>query len=99
MGIDFALDELYATGWSNLDSAGCARHVDGREYPKPETVRREFAAAGQHLTMQQVEAFKCFRAAWSGTGTAPGTVVGHSEAEAAVFALAQLRRQLVAASA
>jgi len=57
MGLEFALDELYASGWTDLDSMGCSRHSDG---------------------------------------TVQGAVVGHCDSEAAVFALAQFRRQLAA---
>ncbi|HYE02945.1 MAG TPA: hypothetical protein VD963_06890 [Phycisphaerales bacterium] len=99
MGIDFALDELYATGWSELDSSGCGRSSDGREFPKPERVRREFSAAGLDLAISRVDRYDCFQAHWSGTpGTAGGSVVGRTEAEAAIFALAQLRRQLTGSS-
>jgi hypothetical protein len=98
MGLDFALDELYATGWTNLDTqGGSVQHTDGRAHPSLERVRQEFAAAGCTFTLRRIDRFNCYRAEWTkpdGRGTE--SVVGHSEAEAAVYALAQLRRQLVA---
>ncbi len=101
MGLDFAVDELYATGWSDLDSAGCSHHTDGRGYPKVERVRQEFAAAGFDLTISRVDKFNCYRAEWTDTagGGESHSVVSQSEADAAVYALAQLRRQLVSATA
>jgi hypothetical protein len=101
MGLEFALDELYATGWSDLDSTGCGHNTDGRGYPKPERVRQEFAAAGFDLTIRRIDEFRCYRAEWRDeeTNEVAGGVVGHSEAEAAVYALAQLRRRLVGAGA
>lgn len=92
MSFEFALDELYATGWSDLDSSGCAHHTDGRAYPRPERVKQEFASAGVDLSIEKVDAFKCYRAKWN-EGEAPVAVVGACDAEAAVFALARLRRQ------
>jgi hypothetical protein len=98
MSFEFALDELYATGWSDLDSSGCSHHRDGRAYPRPDRVKQEFAAAGVDLTIEKVDAFNCYRAKWTDADTGqPVTVVGACEAEAAVFALARLRRQPVGA--
>lgn len=98
MGLEFALEELYATGWSDLDSSGCAHHTDGRAFPRPDRVKQEFAAAGVALTIERMDAFNCYRGHWNDVETGHSrAVVGHSEAEAAVFALAQLRRQLVGA--
>lgn len=100
MGLDFALDELYATGWSNLDTAGCLYHKDGRAYPGVARVQQEFAAAGFDLTIQHAAPYNCYRATWTASGgTGAGAVVGHSESEAAVFALAHLRRHVLAAAA
>lgn len=100
MGLNFALDELYATGWSALDSAGCSHLADGRPYPTAARVRREFEAGGHALLIRQVQVFDCYRAEWSdGAGMPRGAVVGQTEDEAAVYALAQLRRQLMLAPA
>ncbi|TVQ32269.1 MAG: hypothetical protein EA376_06375 [Phycisphaeraceae bacterium] len=100
MGLDFAIDELYATGWSDLDSTGCDHTPDGRVFPRVERVRQEFERAGFSLTIRFVQLFDCHRAEWSdASGAAAGAVVGQSESEAAVYALAQLRRQLAAVGA
>lgn len=99
MGLAYALDELLATGWSGLDSTGCAYDLDGRTYPTPARVQQEFAQVGFSLTVQKVDKFNCFRASWREVGHAAdaGAVVSHSEPEAAVYALAHLRRSLVTA--
>ncbi len=106
MGLNFALDELHATGWCELDSAGCAYDVDGRTYPTVGRVRREFESAGFDFSVERVEEFNCFRAEWRERGpevpgqpAEHGAVVSQSEAEAAVFALAQFRRQVALQSA
>lgn len=96
MGFDFALDELYATGWSDLDSSGCSHHSDGRAYPRADRVIQEFAAAGVQLRIQHIAAYNCYRAEWSDPDSGePRATVGHCEGEAALYALAQFRRQLV----
>lgn len=99
MGLDFAIDELYATGWSSLDSQGCAFHTDGRPYPSCARVKEEFIAAGCELTIRRIQLFDCHRAEWiDRSGSASGAVVGHSDVEAAVYALSQLRRSLATAA-
>lgn len=106
MGLDVAIDALYATGWNPLDSAGCAYAPgSGRLYPGVDRVRREFHDMGFELSLSHVQLFDCDRAAWSpiatpGTGPAlsgalGGAVVGSSSTEAAVYALAQVRRAVV----
>lgn len=98
MGLDFAIDELLATGWSALDSSGCEHHSDGRAYPRVPRVTEEFKNAGFELTVHHVQLFDCYRAEWRDSAGRPaGAVVGQSDTEAAVYALAQLRRQLAAA--
>lgn len=98
MGLEFAIDELCATGWSALDSTGCEHHADGRMYPSIGRVEQEFAAAGFELSVRHVQLFDCYRAQWlDGAGHGAGAVVGHTDLEAAVYALSQLRRSLVAA--
>lgn len=95
MGLEFAIDELYATGWSALDSAGCERHSSGRWVPTARRVRAEFERSGHGLTIQYAQLFDCYRAAWTGASGEPeGAVVGATEQEAAIYALAQLRRSL-----
>lgn len=93
MGLDFAIEELYASGWSTLDSTGCASAPDGRLFPSVDRVRREFTGAGLDLAIRRIDLFDCFRAEWRRpSGEAVGAVVGKNEAEAAVYALAQMRR-------
>ena len=41
MGLDFAIDELFATGWSALDTTGCESE-GGRWVPSVDRVMREF---------------------------------------------------------
>lgn len=100
MGLEYAIEELYATGWSSLDSRGCEFDAFGRSYPLPDRVKDEFAGAGFELTIKHVQLFDCFRAEWRdlASGDANGAVVGHAADEAAVFALSQLRRQLASAA-
>jgi hypothetical protein len=96
MGLEFAIEELYASGWSTLDSSGCEHHADGRLYPKVGRIRRFFQDQGYTLAIAHVEPFDCYRAAWvDQSGSIGGSVVGNSEIEAAVFAMAHLRRHLV----
>lgn len=99
MGLDFAIDELYATGWVALDSSGYKRHADGRSYPDVSVVAAQFREAGFDLTLRHLQLFDCYRAEWREAGGDPaGAVVGRSEAEAAVYALSQLRRRSMAAT-
>ena len=98
MGLDFAIDALYETGWT--EEPGCRSHVDGRKYPTEEQVRRAFEEAGIKLSIRHVQLFDCYRAEWrDSAGNAAGAVVGRSEAEAAVYALSQMRRRVPAAVA
>jgi hypothetical protein len=99
MGLDFAIQELYETGWACLDSSGCKHHA-GQTYPGPEAVKREFAAAGFDLSIRHIQLFDTYRAEWrDGQGQARGGVIGKSEAEVAVYALSRLRRELAGALA
>ena len=97
MGLSIALDELLSTGWSGLDSSGCAFDTDGRTYPTVSRVRQEFTRSGFELSLTRIDRFHCFRAEWreAGSGVEAGSVISNSENEAAVYALAQLRRSLV----
>jgi len=104
MGIDFAIDELYAAGWSALDTTECEYHDDGRAFPTIERVRKEFVARGSTLETRHVQLFDCYRAEWiapidGGPDAAAGAVVGHTESEAAVYALSQFLRSAAAAPA
>lgn len=99
MGLDFAIDQLFATGWSALDTTGCEFHA-GRCYPGLGRVMREFASSGADLSLRKIDLFDCFRAEWrDATGRALGGVVGQTEIEAAVYALAQFRRSAHAVTA
>ncbi|MDX2146687.1 MAG: hypothetical protein SFZ23_04125 [Planctomycetota bacterium] len=101
MGLDFAIDELYASGWDVAEqdaSRGCERHADGRAFPTCARVCEEFRSAGYVLGVRHIQLFDCYRAEWRDEqGNASGAVVGSSEIEAAVYALAQLRKNLTAA--
>lgn len=93
MGLEFAVEQLYATGWSALDTRGCDRLPDGRPYPGLERVLAEFAAAGYQLSTRHIQLFDCYRTEWrDASGVAAGSVVGHTAEEAAVYALSQMRR-------
>lgn len=96
MGLDFAIDGLYETGWT-AEEAGCRSHVDGRKYPTEELVRRTFEEAGYKLTVRHVQLFDCYRAEWrDAQGHPGGSVVGKTAEEVAVHAMSQLRKHLLA---
>jgi hypothetical protein len=95
MSIDFAVDRLYEAGWNPSFQMELQELPDGRKVPSLGTVQREFAEAGLELSIKQNLIFGCYRAAWSCGGEVKGTVVGDSELEAAVYALAQLRASRV----
>lgn len=94
-GLELAIDELYSTGWSALDSIGCEHTGDGKAYPSVVRVQKEFAHLGYELQVGHIQLFDCFRAEWADqAGNPVGAVVGSSEIEAAIYALARLRRNL-----
>lgn len=96
MGLDFAVEQLFATGWAALDTRGCQRLADGRPYPGQERIRAEFADAGFELSIRHIQLFDCYRAEWSDAqGNAAGSVVGHTSDEAGVYALSQMRRAVL----
>ena len=93
MNLNYAVDRLYETGWLAEQRTDCERLSDGRRYPTVAAVRAEFGRAGLELSIKQNLMFKCYQAEWTAAGDAPGgTVVASCEKEAAVYALAQLRR-------
>ena len=95
MGLDTAIDELYASGWSAIDSTECETHADGRLYPGLIRIHREFARLGFDLAIRSIHLFDCYRAEWvDRLGHPVGAVVGATEVEAGVYALAQLRMRL-----
>lgn len=91
MTIDFAVDRLYEVGWNPSFDSESETLPDGRKVPSLAAVQREFAEAGLELSIKQNLIFGCYRATWSRDSQVVGTVVGDSEMEAAVYALAQLR--------
>lgn len=93
MGLDVAIDELYASGWSSRDLSGCQADDDGRWYPTVERIMGEVASLGFELSLRHIQLFDCYRAEWAEAQGKPcGAVVGQTEAEAAVYALSQMRR-------
>ena len=105
MNLEFSVDKLYETGWHPEGSAiagggsGQERLPDGRVYPSVGKVQLIFAAAGYELAIRYVQLFDCYRAVWTDrSGAAAGAVVGSDEREAAVYALAQLRKSAAVAA-
>ncbi len=93
MNLEFSVDKLYETLWAPEDKNGCEKLPDGRLYPSVMKVQAAFASRGYELAIRYVQLFDCYRAVWTDkTGAAAGAVVGADEREAAVYALAQLRR-------
>ena len=104
MNLDYAVDRLYESGWAPTfgDSAPYESTPDGRNFPCVDSIRREFERAGLNLVFKHNLVFDTHRATWSPihelNDSTPaqearrfGTVIGSSELEAAVYALAQLR--------
>jgi len=103
MNLEFSVDKLYETGWqppvsSNAGGAmGMERLPDGRPYPSVLKIQEIFAASGYELAIRYVQLFDCYRAVWTDqSGAAAGAVVGSDEREAAVYALAHIRRAATA---
>jgi hypothetical protein len=84
MSLNYAVDRLYEVGWTPSGTE-IQTLPDGRVYPTVNGVKKEFSDAGLSLSLKQTPKFNCVQATWKS-----GTVVGTSEAEAAVYALAQL---------
>src|SRR5687768_9789228 len=100
MNLTYAVDRLYESGWQPDDDSADApleRAPDGRLYPSVAAVAREFAGAGLAFSVRHTPAFHCYRATWAPIDAnadgdiLTGTVIGTSEREAAVYALAQSR--------
>ena len=104
MNLEFSVDKLYETGWqpecgplSAVLPPGLERLPDGRPYPTLLKIQELFASQGFELAIRFVQLFDCYRAVWSDrTGAAQGAVVGSDEREAAVYALAQFRKNIAA---
>jgi hypothetical protein len=101
MNLEFSVDKLYESGWQaemgsdNSLPAGLERLPDGRLYPSVLKIQQIFASHGCELAIRYVQLFECFRASWTDrSGSPAGAVVGSDEREAAVYALAQLRKNL-----
>jgi hypothetical protein len=99
MTLEFSVDKLYETGWQpdaprlGGSALGLERLPDGRLYPTVLKIQEIFASAGFELAIRYVQLFDCYRAVWTDrTGAAAGAVVGSDDREAAVYALAQLRK-------
>jgi len=107
MNLEYSVEKLYDTGWQPETPAspggakeGLERLPNGRLYPSVLKIQEIFAASGYELAIRYVQLFDCFRAVWTDrTGAAAGAVVGSDEREAAVYALAQLRKSLVSVAA
>jgi len=98
MGLDFAIDALYDTGWNLAEVKDCPRHVDGRPYPSQDHIRDFFQRENLTLTVRHIQLFDCYRAEWrDASGVALGAVVGQTADEAAVYAYSQLRRHMSSA--
>jgi hypothetical protein len=102
MSIAIAVDRLYESGWLPTEDIELERLPNGLRFPTVGAVQREFARAGLELSFKQNLMFRCYRAAWIPIGESldqtyeaddrHGTAIGNCEREAAVHALAQLRR-------
>jgi len=91
MGLDFAIDELYSSGWAALDTAGCKPSGDGRWVPGIDRIRDELARLGLTLRTKHVQLFDCVRAEWlDAGGRVLGSVVGSTELEAGVYARSEM---------
>lgn len=97
MGLDFAIDALYETGWNTAEvKAISPRHSDGRAYPSKDAVQVFFGEHGYELHLRHIQLFDCYRAEWRDAGgKVGGAVVGQTAEEAAVYAMSQLRKQLI----
>lgn len=97
MTINYAVDRLYETGWLPTDNMRLERLPNGLRYPAVTAVVRVFEDAGLKLSITPHLMFGCYRAEWTpiaaGKARLTGTVVGSSDAETAVYALAKLREQ------
>jgi hypothetical protein len=101
MNLAYAVERLYETGWSTVGEWDMDRLPDGRLFPSLIAVQSAFTRAGLDLSIKHNLIFNCYRATWAPAGEAldpahaadarHGTVIGTSEREAAVYALAQLR--------
>ncbi|CAG0959577.1 hypothetical protein PHYC_00649 [Phycisphaerales bacterium] len=95
MGLDFAIDALYQTGWNVPEPKDLPLDASGRPYPSQAHIEAAFAEHALALSVRHIQLFDCYRAEWRDAGgQARGAVVGQTAEEAAVYAFSQLRRQL-----
>lgn len=63
MILNYAVDRLYAGGWSFSDATdGVELLPDGRPFPSVMTVNNEFSRAGLELSIKHNLIFNCYRA-------------------------------------
>ena len=90
MALEFAVDRLTAAGWASDNDRGCSRDASGRLYPSPDRVQVELSEMGLSLDLTHLPSFGCYRARFtSSDGEVVGEVVGSTEEETAVYALAR----------
>jgi hypothetical protein len=99
MSLTYAVDRLYEIGWLPEQRMDLERLSDGRRYPSLAAIQRLFAEQGLRLSVKEDQKFHCYQAVWSPADEVSdparaaderhGTVVGSSDREAAVYALAQ----------
>lgn len=95
MTLLYAVDALYEAGFCPTHEMDLETLPDGRAFPSVIAVQNEFSKLGYELSIKHNLVFNCYRATWSRTGRGgvqidEGIVVGQTELEAAVYALAQL---------
>ena len=101
MNLDYAVDRLYESGWHPaFGEQEYETLADGRRFPAVAQIVREFEREGLRLTIKHNAEFNAYRATWAPIPSRSeaedsdgrhGTVIGTSEMEAAVYALAHLR--------
>jgi hypothetical protein len=105
MNLSYAVERLLETGWTPDHSTDLDALPSGIRFPSVLAVHQEFTRAGIELRIKHNLMFSCYRATWAPVGEPlddahaaderHGTVVGACEREAAVYALAQLRRTVL----
>ncbi len=91
MSNEFAVDDLYTTGWLPLDTSGCARDSQGRWYPTRSRISRECEDLGATIAVDEAQKFGCVTASWN-VNDQSGRCIAGSADEALIHALAQARR-------
>jgi len=91
MGNEFAVDDLYTTGWLPLDTSGCARDSQGRWYPTKSRIDRECEELGATISVDEAQKFGCVTASWNVSDQSGRCIAGSTD-EALIHALGQARR-------